>query len=82
MTFSQWAKDNGIEKIIIPAVDLDSSRTAIMLSGKYEMLYCALVFIILAMQIRNEVNIIDEIENFITHEKLRQSVRPVWITTE
>ena len=63
------AKDNGIEKIIIPAVDLDSSRTAIMLSEKYEMLYCALGVHPCDAD-KNEVNIIDEIEKLITHEKV------------
>jgi TatD DNase family protein len=36
------ANDTGIEKIIIPAVDLESSLTVLKLTEKYEMLYAAI----------------------------------------
>jgi TatD DNase family protein len=63
------AKDDGITKIIVPAVDLETSQTAIKLSEKYDMIYCALGVHPGDVN-KNELKVIDKIEELISHEKV------------
>lgn len=63
------AKDNGIERIIVPAVDLETSRTIIDLSEKHDMIYCALGVHPCDVN-KNELKSIDEIEKLCSHEKV------------
>lgn len=63
------AKDNGVEKVIVPAIDLETSKTIIDLSEKFEMIYCALGIHPCEVK-KNELNVIDEIEKLLNHEKV------------
>lgn len=63
------AKDSGIEKIIVPAVDLETSRSIINLSEKYDMIYCA-VGIHPCDVNKSEIKDLDEIEKLLDHEKV------------
>lgn len=63
------SKDIGIERIIVPAVDLATSQTILNLSEKYEMIYCALGVHPCDVN-KNNFNVIDEIEKLISHEKV------------
>lgn len=63
------AKDSGIERIIVPAVDLDSSKKIIELSEKYDMIYAALG-VHPGDVSKNEISVLDEIEKMLTHEKV------------
>lgn len=62
------AEDKGIEKIIVPAVDLETSRQIISLSEKHDMIYCALG-VHPCDAAKNDLNSIDEIEKLLSHEK-------------
>lgn len=63
------AKDSGIEKIIVPAVDVETSRQIIDLSEKHEMIYCAVG--IHPCDIKDKkLNIIEDIEKLLNHEKV------------
>ncbi|HMS64713.1 MAG TPA: TatD family hydrolase [Ignavibacteria bacterium] len=63
------AADAGITKIIVPAVDIETSLSALKLSEKYEMIYCALGIHPGEVN-KNELICIDEIEKLISHEKV------------
>ncbi len=63
------AKGTGIDRIIVPAVDLETSRFVIELSEKYEMLYCA-VGIHPGDINKSEPRIIDDMEKLLGHEKI------------
>lgn len=63
------AKDEGITKIIVPAVDLETSITGIQLSEKYEMIYCALGIHPGDVN-KEDLRNIDKIEKLISHEKV------------
>lgn len=63
------AKDAGVEKIIVPAVDLDTSKTILDLSEKHEVIYCA-VGIHPCDVNKNKLNVLDEIEKLLVHEKV------------
>lgn len=63
------ANDNGIEKIIVPAVDLETSRIVVKLSEKYKMIYGCLG--IHPSEVNKlELNVLDEIERLLNHEKV------------
>ena len=63
------AKDSGIERIIVPAVDLTTSETILKLSEKYDMIYCALG--IHPCEVKNsDMKSLDEIEKLLGHEKV------------
>lgn len=62
------AADTGIEKIIVPAVDLNTSHEVIELSEKHDMIYCALG--IHPCDVKdNEFSVFDELEKLLKHEK-------------
>lgn len=63
------AKDKGIEKIIVPAVDLETSRQIVSLSEKKDMIYCALG-VHPCEAAKNELKSIDEIEKMLSCEKI------------
>ena len=63
------AKDSGIERIIVPAVDLVTSKTILDLSEKHDMIYCALGIHPCDVN-RSEPKDIDEIEKLLSHEKV------------
>ena len=63
------AKDAGIEKIIVPAVDIQTSKDIVSLSEKYEMIYCALGIHPCEVK-NNEIKSLDEIELLLNHEKV------------
>lgn len=63
------AKDSGIERIIVPAVDLETSRIIIDLSEKYDMIYCA-VGIHPGEVNKAEIKMIDELNKLLEHEKV------------
>jgi len=63
------AIDAGIVKMIVPAVDYETSLTALELSEKYEMIYCALGVHPGDVN-KNEIKVIDKIEKLLTHEKV------------
>lgn len=63
------AKDEGIERIIVPAVDLKTSENIIELSEKYDMIYCALGIHPCDVK-NNELSVIDDIEKLLKHEKV------------
>ncbi|MBV6477495.1 MAG: putative metal-dependent hydrolase YcfH [Ignavibacteria bacterium] len=63
------AKDNGIEKIIIPAVNLETSLHILKLTEEHEMLYCA-IGIHPGDVKESSFKDIDEIEKLISHEKV------------
>lgn len=63
------AKDSGIEKIIVPAVDVETSRQIIDLSEKHEMIYCAVGIHPCDVQDK-KLNIIEDIEKLLNHEKV------------
>ena len=63
------AKDAGIERIIVPAVDVTTSKTILNLSEKYDMIYCALG--IHPCEVKNcDRKSLDEIEKLLGHEKV------------
>lgn len=63
------AKDTGIERIIVPAVDLASSLKVLELSEKYEMIYAALG-VHPGDVSKSKPDDIDKIEKLLTHEKV------------
>ncbi|MEO6694697.1 MAG: TatD family hydrolase [Ignavibacteria bacterium] len=63
------AKDAGVEKIIAPAVDLESSKILIDLSEKHEMIYCAIGIHPCDVN-KFELDIFDEIDKLLSHEKI------------
>ncbi|MBK9333745.1 MAG: TatD family hydrolase [Ignavibacteria bacterium] len=63
------AKDSGIERIIVPAVDLVSSMKVIELTEKYEMIYAALG-VHPGDVSKNKPDVIDKIEKLLSHEKV------------
>lgn len=63
------AKDAGIEKIIVPAVDLESSKKIIDLSEKYDMIYAALG-VHPGDVSKNNLSVLDKIEKMLSHEKV------------
>ncbi|MBK8550947.1 MAG: TatD family hydrolase [Ignavibacteria bacterium] len=63
------ARDSGIRRIIVPAVDLETSKVAIELSEKYEMIYCA-VGIHPGDVNKAEINVIDELNKLLEREKV------------
>jgi len=63
------AGDAGIERIIVPAVDLDTSRIILKMSEKYDMIYCALGVHPCDVN-KNEFSVIDELEKLLNHEKV------------
>ncbi len=63
------ARDVGIERIIVPAVDLETSRTIIELSEKHGMIFCALGVHPCDVN-KNELKVIDEIEKLLKNEKV------------
>lgn len=63
------AKDSGIERIIVPAVDLETSRTVIEISGKHEMIYCA-IGIHPGDVNKSELKDLEMIEKLLDHEKV------------
>ncbi len=63
------AKDSGIERIIVPAVDIETSMTILRLSEKHEMIYCALGVHPCDVS-KSETKNIDEIEKLLSHEKV------------
>jgi TatD DNase family protein len=63
------AKDSGIERIIVPAVDLETSKSIISMSEKYDMIYCA-VGIHPCDVNKSEIKDIDAIEKLLDHEKV------------
>lgn len=63
------AKDNEVEKIIVPAIDLETSKEVLALSEKYGMIYGALG--IHPSEVNKfELDILDEIEKLLNHEKI------------
>lgn len=63
------ARDAGIKRIIVPAVDLVTSRIILTMSEKYEMIYCALGVHPCEVN-KNEFEVIDELEILLQHEKV------------
>ena len=63
------ALDAGIERIIVPAVDLKTSKTIISMSEKYDMIYCALG-IHPCDAGKHDLKVIDELEKLLQHEKV------------
>jgi TatD DNase family protein len=63
------AKDAGIEKIIVPAVDTESSGKILEMSEKSEMIYCALGIHPCDVN-KHELKAIDEIEKLLNKEKV------------
>lgn len=63
------AKDAGVNRIIAPAVDLETSRSILKLTEKHDMLFCALGVHPCDVN-KNELTVIDEIEKLIEHEKV------------
>lgn len=63
------AKDSGIERIIVPAVDVETSKTILNLSEKHDMIYCALGIHPCDVN-KSEPKNIDEIEKLLSHEKV------------
>ena len=63
------AKDAGIERIIVPAVDLESSKKIIELSEKYDMIYSALG-VHPGDVSKNDLSVLEEIEKMLSHEKV------------
>lgn len=63
------ASDAGLDKIIVPAVDLNTSLEVIELSEKHEMIYCALG--IHPCDVKdNDFSIFDSLEKLLNHEKV------------
>lgn len=63
------AKDEGIERIIVPAVDLNTSREVIEMSEKHEMIYCALG--VHPCDVKdNELSVFKDLEKLLSHEKV------------
>ena len=63
------AINSGVEKIIVPAVDLKTSKEIIQLADKYEIIY-ALVGIHPGDVNKSDINDVDEIEKLVTHPKV------------
>ncbi len=63
------AADNGVARIIVPAVDLASSRTIIEMSEKNDMIYCA-PGIHPSEANKAELKDLDEIEKLLNHQKV------------
>ena len=63
------AEDEGIERIIVPAVDLNTSREVIEMSEKNDMIYCALG--VHPCDVKdNKLSVFDELEKLLGHEKV------------
>ena len=65
----QRAVDSGIERIIVPAVDLKTSKNIIQLSEKHDIIYCAVGFHPTDVQ-KASLSDIDELEKLTFHEKV------------
>ena len=63
------AADAGIERIIVPAVDLKTSIEIIHLSEKHDIIYCAIGFHPCDVQ-KSKISDIDELEKLTSHEKV------------
>ncbi|MDQ3019099.1 MAG: TatD family hydrolase [Bacteroidota bacterium] len=63
------ANDEGIERIIVPAVDFETSKQIIDMSEKYDMIFCALGVHPCDVH-KNELKVIEEIEKFLLHPKV------------
>lgn len=63
------AQDAGVERIIVPAVDLATSRTILELAEKYNMIYGALGIHPCEVK-NNDHKTLDEIEKLLNHEKI------------
>lgn len=63
------AVDAGIERIIVPAVDLNTSKDIIKLCEKHSIIYCAIGFHPCDVQ-KAKTNDIDELEKLTSHEKV------------
>lgn len=63
------AIDSGIERIIVPAVDLETSRTVIEMSEKHEMIYCAIGIHPCDVN-KSDLKDLDLIEKLLDHEKV------------
>lgn len=63
------AQDKGVDRIIVPAVDIDSSRMVVDLANKYEIIYCA-VGIHPCEVNNNTLDAVNEIEKLIQNEKV------------
>jgi TatD DNase family protein len=65
----QRAKDEGIDKIIVPAVDLKTSKEVIEMSEKHEMIYCALG--VHPCDVKdNDFSVFNELEKLLSHKKV------------
>jgi TatD DNase family protein len=65
----QRAKDEGIDKIIVPAVDLKTSKEVIEMSEKHEMIYCALG--VHPCDVKdNDFSVFNELEKLLSHNKV------------
>jgi len=63
------AKDAGVERIIVPAVDIETSLTVLKLSEKYDMIYAALGIHPCDVS-KSELSALDELEKLLHHEKV------------
>lgn len=63
------AKDTGVERIIVPAVNLETSRTILEMSEKHDMIYCALG-VHPGEVSKCELNVTEDIEKMLHHEKV------------
>lgn len=63
------AKEHGIQRVIVPAVDIETSKNIIKLSEKYEMLYCAIGVHPCDVN-KTDILLLDEIEKLTSHEKV------------
>ncbi len=63
------AKDSGIDRIIVPAVDLVTSRKVIEMSEKHQMIYCA-IGIHPGDVNKSDLKDLEVIEKFLDHEKV------------
>lgn len=64
----QRSKERGIEKIIVPAVNLETSKTVMRLSEKYEMIYFAAGIHPCDVE-ESKLSDLAEIEKLLVHEK-------------
>ncbi|HMR39234.1 MAG TPA: TatD family hydrolase [Ignavibacteria bacterium] len=63
------AEDEGIKKIIVPAVDLNTSREVIEMSEKHDMIFAALG--VHPCDVKdNQLSVFDELEKLLGHEKV------------
>lgn len=63
------AVDAGIKRIIVPAVDLKTSKEIIQLSEKHDIIFCAVGFHPCDVQ-KSKISDIDELEKLLSHEKV------------